>query len=101
MREEITITVSARSNIKGELVERCFLIDKSMMMEAMQPIRHNTEAIGAYLEGQSFEESRRIYSNRCDIAGYISKCLTNLIVNKVFAVNDTRNGYLINQGDSK
>jgi len=96
MREEITITVSARSNINGELVERCFLIDEMMMMDAMEPIKYNTDAMFSYIEGQSIEQGRKIQEKRFSIAEYISNGLARFITDKVFAVNDTRNGYKIN-----
>ena len=101
MNEQITITVSARSNINGQLVERCFLIDEMMMMDAMEPIKHNTEALFNYLEGQSMEQGRKIQEKRWDIAEYIAKNLSSFIVDKVFAANDTRNGYLIKENDSE
>ena len=97
MREEITITVSARSNVNGDLTDRCFLIDEMMMMDAMEPIKFNTEALYSYLEGQSMEQGRKIQEKRFQIAEYIAKGLANFIVDKVFAVNDTRNGYKIKQ----
>jgi len=101
MREEITITISARSNINGELTERCFLIDEMMMMDAMEPIKYNTEAVFSYIEGQSMEQGRKIQEKRFSIAEYISNGLARFIVDKVFAVNDTRNGYLIKENDSE
>ena len=97
MREEITITVSARSNINGQLVERCFLIDEMMMMDAMEPIKHNTEAMFSYIEGQSMEQGRKIQEKRFSIAEYMARNLAGFIVDKVFAANDTRNGYPINE----
>ena len=97
MKEEITITISARSNINGQLVERCFLIDELMMMDAMEPIKHNTEAMFNYLEGQSIDQGRKIQEKRFSIAEYISNCLARFIVDKVFSVNDTRNGYPIKE----
>ena len=97
MREEITITVSARSNINGELVERCFLIDEMMMMDAMEPIKYNTDAMFSYIEGQSIEQGRKIQEKRFRIAEYMARNLAGFIVDKVFAANDTRNGYKIKE----
>ena len=98
MNEQITITVSARSNINGQLVERCFLIDEMMMMmDAMEPIKHNTDAMFSYIEGQSMEQGRKIQEKRFSIAEYISNGLARFIVDKVFVANDTRNGYKIKE----
>ena len=97
MKEEITITVSARSNINGELVERRFIIDELMMMDAMEPIKHNTDAVFNCIEVQSMEQGRKIQEKRFDIADYMARNLSSFIVKEVFAVNDTRNGYLIKE----